>query len=316
MHHRCRGRAHATLSRVGPLSTPVTQGGGGASTPCAAQHHEWLLRPRALWRGRRLWPVIPRAQCQWGRGGRGPAVCRRGGGHRGWLGPLKRTPQLIIRGVDLHEVLGLLHMGPWGALRPCGVRRYGTNRGPSHGARLARGPGRGRGPPALRGLAAAQLATPAAPRCGVSRPGPWRIGALVRSPDRPSGSLDAVDGGATCWCSGPQDEGVACTPGCTGGGLAGCTGGASFVGGGNTALPATGLWAGCSTRGISTGGGCRTIVAMRRRTSASVKGGLFRTWGRGLGRCRLRLPSKRGIVVFVHREAARHLVVYAVDRCR
>ena len=183
-------------------------------------------------------------------------------------------------------------------------RKRRTNRALSHGWRGA-GPG--------EGLACRRIAGGSRRRKWPPRIPPGMalvslgLGASARSLDRLACGFDVVVGGTTRWRSGPRDEGIACT--------LGCTRGSWFAGGGNTASPATVFWAGWSTHEVSTSGCCQTIKAMRRRTSASVRGD-YSAQGCGLGTRRLCSPSKRGIDVFVHRQAARQLVVYAVDRYR
>ena len=115
--------------RAGSPSTPVT----GPEVPAAARAApcQERLRPRVLRQGSGLWPVLPRARRS--QGGEGPATCRRRVGRQGWYGLLMRRLQHILRGVDLHEVLGWLHVGCLSAHRPHVGRKHGTNWGPGCG---------------------------------------------------------------------------------------------------------------------------------------------------------------------------------------
>ena len=79
-----------------------------SASACGAPCQERLM-PRALWRGRGLRPVFPRAKRSWGGGGR--AICRQGVGRQGWHGLLMLRLLYILRGVDRHKLLGLPQLG-------------------------------------------------------------------------------------------------------------------------------------------------------------------------------------------------------------
>ena len=168
--------------------------------------------------------------------------------------PQKKNPPRGHRG-ELHKVLALPPMGPWGAHRSCVGRRHRTSQGPKYGTRFARGaPFGGVGCVLCHGrLAAVQLATPAAIRRGPSSPKPRHVGVVCWPSCWPPRCTRWG-----CDMTAPRAKGR--RPSRT----SQCTRGVWLAGGVTVASPTMGPGASCSNHMVSASGGCRTTAPFRR----------------------------------------------------